>query len=65
MCQLVFQHNAHQLFCRRAHILEALSEGNHRETVILQCLHHHGGIPAVVGDFADVIAFAQLADTDT
>lgn len=62
VCQLVFQHNAHQFFRRGRHILEALSEGNHRESIVLQRLYHHGRIPAVVGDFTDVVAFAQLAD---
>ena len=41
---------------------EALSKWDHGKAVVLQCLHHHCGVPAVIGNFADVIAFAQFAD---
>ena len=60
--QLPLQHDAHQFLGGRTHVPEALSEGHHVEAVILQGLHHHGGIPSVIGDFPDVEPFAQLRD---
>ena len=60
--QLPLQHDAHQFLGRRAHVTEALSERHHVETVVFQGLHHHGGVPSVIGDFPDVEPFAQLRD---
>ena len=60
--QLPLQHDAHQFLGRRRHIPEALSEGHHIEAVILQGLHHHGGVPSVVGYFPDVEPFSQLGN---
>ena len=60
--QLPFQHDAHQFLGRRAHISKALSKRHHVEAVVLQSLHHHGGIPSVIGDFPNVEPFAQLRD---
>ena len=62
MVDAPLQHQPHQLLGRRGHVLEALPEGDHGEAVVLQRLHHHGRVPAVVGDLADVVALAQLAD---
>ena len=62
MAQLVLQNKAHQLFSWRGHILKALTEGHHGKTVVLKRLHHHGGVPPVMGDFPDVIPLAQLTD---
>ena len=60
--ELAFKHDAHQFLRRRTHVLVALTEGYHGEAIILQILHHHAGVPAVVGNLADVIALIQLAD---
>ena len=62
VAQLVLQHEAHQFLRRRRHILKALTEGHHGKTVVLKRLHHHGGVPSVMGDFPDVIPLAQLTD---
>ena len=44
--ELVFQHNAHQLFCRRTHVLETLTEGDHGKSIVLQCLRDALGAEA-------------------
>ena len=62
MVELALQHDAHELLRGRGHIPEALSEGYHREAVILQRLYHHGGVPPVVGDLPDVELLAQFQD---
>ena len=62
MIEPVFQYDAHQFFRRGRHVPEALSKGNHGKAIVLQGLHHHCGVPAVIGDFADVVALAQLTD---
>ena len=62
MVQFPFQYQAHQFFRRWAHIPETLAEGDHSETIILEGLHHHGGIPPVIGDFTDIQPFPQLQD---
>ncbi|MPN61638.1 hypothetical protein SDC9_209376 [bioreactor metagenome] len=58
MIELAFQHNAHQLFGRRTHVLKPLPERNHGKAVIFQRLDHHGGVPAIIGDFPDVVPLA-------
>ena len=62
MVELALQHDAHELLRGRGHIPEALSEGHHREAIVFQCLHHHGGVPPVVCDLTDVELFTQLQD---
>ena len=62
MAELVLQHEAHQLLGRRTHVPKALAKRHHCEAIVLQRLHHHGGVPPVVSDLADVVALAQLAD---
>ena len=62
MIEPVFQYDAHQLFRRRRHVAKTLSERNHRKTVILQSLNHHRGVPAVIGDFANIVALTQITD---
>jgi len=56
------EHQLHELLGRRAHVLEALSEGDHGEAHALEVLHHLHGPPAVEGDLADVEALAQVLD---
>ena len=60
--ELLLQHQPHQLLGRRGHIPEALPEGHHGKAVILQGLHHHAGVPAVIGNLADVVVLVQLED---
>ena len=62
MVQLPLQYQPHQLFRRRTHVPEPLAEGNHGEAIILQRLHHHGGVPPVISDFFDVEPLTQLQD---
>ena len=62
MIEPVLQYDAHQFFRRGRHVAEALSEGDHGKTIVLQSLNHHRGVPAVIGDFPDVIALTQLTD---
>ena len=56
------QHQFHQLLGGRRHILEALSEGNHREAHALQILHHLHSTPAVEGNLPDVEPLSQPLD---
>ena len=58
----LLQHQLHQFFGRRGHILKALPEGNHRKAHALQVLHHLYSAPAVKGDFPDIEPLAQLFD---
>jgi hypothetical protein len=37
-------------------------KGNHGEAHVFQILHHLGGVPAVIGDFPDIVGFTQLLD---
>ena len=60
--ELLLEHQPHQLLGRRGHIPEALTEGHHGEAVILQGLHHHAGVPAVIGNLTDVVVLIQLED---
>ena len=62
VCQFLFKRQLHQFLGRRAHILEALSEGNDREAHALKVLHHLHGSPAVEGDLTDVEAVAEPFD---
>ena len=55
----LLQHQFHQLFGGRRHILEALSERNDREAHALKVLHHLYSSPTVEGNFSDVEAFTQ------
>ena len=62
MSDLLFQDQLHQLFGRRRHVLEALTEGNNCKSHPFQVLDHLNGSPAVKGDFLDVELFTQLFD---
>lgn len=58
----LLQHQLHQLFGRRDHVLKALPEGNDREAHSLQVLDHLDSAPAVESDLPDVEAFSQPLD---
>ena len=62
MIEPMLQYDAHQFFRRGRHVPEALSKGDHCKTIVLQSLDHHRGVPAVIGNFADVVALAQFTD---
>ena len=62
MIEPVFQYDAHQFLRRGRHVTKALPERDHRKTVVLQSLHHHRGVPAVIGDFANIVALTQITD---
>ena len=57
-----FQNQAHELFGRRGHIPEALSEGDYRESHLLQVLRHLGRSPPVICDLGDVVDLPQVLD---
>ena len=59
---LFLKHQFHQFFGGRGHILEALSERNHREAHTLKVLHHLDSAPTVKGNLTDVVAFTQAFD---
>ena len=60
MRQFAAQHQPHQLLGRLAHAAEALSKGNHCEAKVCQMGYHHGGIPAVICYFPDIVLFGQV-----
>ena len=62
VCDFLFQHQLHQLFRRRRHILEPLSERHDREAHAFQILHHLHGTPPVEGNLADMETFPQFFD---
>ena len=55
MDDVPFHQELEQLLRRRRHLLEPLAERHHGKAHVLEILHHLGGIPAVVGDFPDVV----------
>lgn len=52
-----------QLLAWRGHIFIALTEGHHRETVILQILNHLRGVPPVYCYLAYIVQLCLLLDT--
>ena len=56
------QHQLHQLFGGRRHILKALPKGDYRKAHALQVLHHLHSAPAVKGNLPDVEPFSQPLD---
>ena len=55
----LLQHQLHQFFGGRRHILEALPKGNDCKTHAFQVLHHLHSAPAVKGNLPNIEAFAQ------
>ena len=62
MRYLLFQHEFHQLLCRRGHILEPLSERHDREPHAFEVLHHLHCAPSVKRYLADMVFLAQPLD---
>ena len=62
MDDVPFRQELEQLLRRRRHILEPLTERHHGKAHVLEILHHPGGMPAVVGDFPDVVRFPRAFD---
>lgn len=62
MDDIPFHQELEQLLRRRRHILEPLAERYHGKAHIFQVLHYLSGVPAVVGDFPDVVRFPQAFD---
>lgn len=58
----LLQGQLHQLFGRRRHILEALTERYHRKSNALKVLHYLNSAPAIKGNFMDIEFFTQLLD---
>lgn len=62
MEDIPFHQKFEQLLRRRRHIFEPLAERHHGKAHVLKILHHLGGVPAVVGNFPDVVRFPQAFD---
>lgn len=62
MDDVPFRQELEQFLRRRRHFLEPPAERHHGEAHVFQILHHPGGMPAVVGDFPDVVRFPQAFD---
>ena len=62
MSNALLQRELHKLLGGRAHVLESLSEGNHRKAHPLQVLDHLYGAPSVEGNFLDIEPFTQFLD---
>ena len=56
------QHQLHQFFGRRGHVLKALPAGDYRKTHALQVLHHLHSSLTVKGNLPDVEPLTQLLD---
>ena len=62
MGNFLLQHQLHQFFGRRGHILKALSEGDYRKAHALQVLYHLHSAPTVEGDLSNIEPLTQLLD---
>ncbi len=62
MGDFLFQHQFHQFFCGRRHILEALSERNNCEAHAFQVLNHLHSTPTVKGDLPNIETITQALD---
>ncbi len=62
MSNALLQRELHKLLGGRAHVLESLSEGDHRKAHSFQVLDHLYGTPSVKGDFLDIEPFTQFLD---
>ena len=58
----LFQHQFHQFFGGRGHILEPLSERNDCEAHALKVLHHLHSTPTVKGDLPNIETLTQAFD---
>ena len=62
MGDFLLQHQFHQFFSGRGHILEALSKGNDRKTHALKVLHHLHSAPTVEGNLSNIKTLTQAFD---